>query len=179
MKQTRVESSKQGPPDVNVVFSESMAPQEARNRPPYYGNPETSRAAESRSTRNHTWDADIAYRQERYETVVPNVELLKVSQNGFGFYALTQNNRLPTTLDIEMKQEPPWFPDTDTCSDNQTVAEVTLEEYIDPFIMQRMREMAMEQMKEMAFQHNQSRLPIRKRKFDPSQLLTPPKTKVR
>lgn len=26
------------------------------------------------------------------------MELLKVSQNGFGFYALTQNNRLPTTL---------------------------------------------------------------------------------
>jgi hypothetical protein len=76
--QTEGESSKQNVPDVNMIFSEA---------PIHHDNPETSRAAESR---RYNWNTGvIPCRQQRYETVYPDIDLLKVSQNGFGFLALT------------------------------------------------------------------------------------------
>jgi len=164
-------------PDVNMVFTETITPQMVRKRSTRWNDPESSRAAEYDYSQDCTckrrdckWNAHLKEQkaaqrwQGRYGTVHLNDDLLKVSQDGFSLYVLTPMNKSLVVAKFKIKQEPTWFPGAETCSDNQTIADMTLEGYYDATIMERMKKISI--------------TPTKKRKFDPSQFITPPGTRI-
>jgi len=146
MGQTSGQSSRRQIPDVNMVFSEA---------PIHHSNPGTSKAPE---IPRYNWHSGVRPpRQQRYTTIYPDMDILRVSQNRFGYLALTPRRKSVT--DSEIKQEHHWFNDVESCSESHAMAEGTLGSFFEP--------PTIEEMNEMMLQHT-------KQEFDPSQLITPP-----
>lgn len=85
-----------------------------------------------------------------------------MSQNGFGYLALTPRRKSVT--DSEIKQEHHWDNDIGSYSEDHAMAAGTLGDSLEP--------PTMEEVNEMMLRH-------RKPELDPSQLITPPGAQVR